>query len=270
VSIEVDDRLFETGNAMSKDGDNSEPSIDDIVASIRRIISDEETKTRKPPPLAAKPDDILELTNMLNDDGTVSPLPQPAPKQDTPQPNPPFGDLEDEAPIYAAKPPSDGPRIINRPPPRPLPDDSTATMGQPAAQPPSDKPPAPQPTPSPTRVTTSMSTNNPTTGSGVTLTPVGSPQPTNPPAAAPGPALASPQTVGAAASAFDRLTQAALQQNAPPAAPSARQAPSAAGRSVEDLVREMLRPILQQWIDTNLPGMVERLVQQEIQRLTRR
>ncbi|MEO8558833.1 MAG: hypothetical protein ABI439_07210, partial [Rhodospirillales bacterium] len=62
---------------MSKEGDNSEPSIDDIVASIRRIISDDETKVRKPPPLAAsKNEDILELTEMLNDDGSVTPLPK--------------------------------------------------------------------------------------------------------------------------------------------------------------------------------------------------
>ncbi len=39
--------------------------------------------------------------------------------------------------------------------------------------------------------------------------------------------------------------------------------------TIEDIVREELRPILQSWLDENLPGMVERLVQKEIKRITR-
>ena len=38
---------------------------------------------------------------------------------------------------------------------------------------------------------------------------------------------------------------------------------------IDELVREMMRPMLRDWLDNNLPGMVERLVKQEIQRLTR-
>lgn len=37
--------------------------------------------------------------------------------------------------------------------------------------------------------------------------------------------------------------------------------------SVESLVREMLRPMLAQWLDDNLPAMVERLVAEEIRRI---
>lgn len=37
--------------------------------------------------------------------------------------------------------------------------------------------------------------------------------------------------------------------------------------SVEALVREMLRPMLAQWLDDNLPAMVERLVAEEIRRI---
>jgi cell pole-organizing protein PopZ len=40
-------------------------------------------------------------------------------------------------------------------------------------------------------------------------------------------------------------------------------------RSLEDTVREMLRPMLKAWLDQNLPGIVERLVQAEIERVTR-
>jgi cell pole-organizing protein PopZ len=38
---------------------------------------------------------------------------------------------------------------------------------------------------------------------------------------------------------------------------------------VEDSVRELLRPMLKSWLDDNLPGIVERLVRQEIERMAR-
>lgn len=37
--------------------------------------------------------------------------------------------------------------------------------------------------------------------------------------------------------------------------------------SLEGLTRDMLRPMLAQWLDTNLPDMVERLVKAEINRI---
>ncbi len=37
--------------------------------------------------------------------------------------------------------------------------------------------------------------------------------------------------------------------------------------TLQDLVREMLRPMLKAWLDDNLPGIVERLVQAEIDRM---
>jgi len=40
-------------------------------------------------------------------------------------------------------------------------------------------------------------------------------------------------------------------------------------RSVQDLMKEMLQPMLKAWLDDNLPAMVERLVQAEIARVTR-
>jgi cell pole-organizing protein PopZ len=41
-------------------------------------------------------------------------------------------------------------------------------------------------------------------------------------------------------------------------------------RTIEDLVRELLRPMLRTWLDEHLPGMVERMVRAEIERLARR
>jgi uncharacterized protein len=38
-------------------------------------------------------------------------------------------------------------------------------------------------------------------------------------------------------------------------------------RTLEEIVREMLRPMLQSWLDEHLPGVVERLVRDEIARV---
>lgn len=40
-------------------------------------------------------------------------------------------------------------------------------------------------------------------------------------------------------------------------------------RTLEDLVKELLRPMLKGWLDENLPPMVERLVRAEIERVSR-
>jgi uncharacterized protein len=40
-------------------------------------------------------------------------------------------------------------------------------------------------------------------------------------------------------------------------------------RSIEDVVREMLKPMLKTWLEDNLPGLVERLVRAEIERVSR-
>jgi len=37
--------------------------------------------------------------------------------------------------------------------------------------------------------------------------------------------------------------------------------------SLEGLTRDLLRPMLSEWLDTNLPGMVERMVRDEIARI---
>jgi len=69
-----------------------------------------------------------------------------------------------------------------------------------------------------------------------------------------GEALISSVTSAAVDSAFNTLAHTVLVQNA---------------RTLEDLVREMLRPMLKSWLDDNLPGLVERLVRAEIERVSR-
>jgi len=73
-------------------------------------------------------------------------------------------------------------------------------------------------------------------------------------AAAPGPQILSHSTVSAVESAFNSLAHTVLSNNA---------------RTLEDLVKEMLRPMLKSWLDDNLPGLVEKLVKAEIERVSR-
>jgi uncharacterized protein len=40
--------------------------------------------------------------------------------------------------------------------------------------------------------------------------------------------------------------------------------------SLEGLARELLRPMLKDWLDTNLPGIVESMVEREIARITKK
>jgi cell pole-organizing protein PopZ len=41
------------------------------------------------------------------------------------------------------------------------------------------------------------------------------------------------------------------------------------GRDLDMMAEEMLRPMLQEWLDNNLPSLVERLVRSEIERIAR-
>ncbi|MBX6376329.1 MAG: DUF2497 domain-containing protein, partial [Acetobacteraceae bacterium] len=42
------------------------------------------------------------------------------------------------------------------------------------------------------------------------------------------------------------------------------------GPTLEDLVREEIRPLLKEWLDQHLPPLVERLVRAEIERVVGR
>ena len=74
--------------------------------------------------------------------------------------------------------------------------------------------------------------------------------------------LVSAASADAARQSLEALTAAV----APPAA--AAPAPAAGGRSMEDVVLDALRPMLKDWLDTNLPAMVEAMVAKEISRIT--
>jgi cell pole-organizing protein PopZ len=67
--------------------------------------------------------------------------------------------------------------------------------------------------------------------------------------------LISREVNNAVHAAFNALAQTVLVNNS---------------RTLEDLVREMLQPMLKVWLDDNLPGMVERLVRAEIEQISPR
>jgi uncharacterized protein len=217
---------------MTQPAKSQEPSMEEILASIRRIIADDDAN--KAPPRAPEP---LKA--------------EPAPAQ----------------PTFAAPPPA--------PPPRPRVEvDSRAAMDAPG---PLDSAAVADQSSDILDLTESMAA------------PMPQPPPANPPVSAmPNPAaqfrtidgssdvdfdetsekpaaqatsgadeqgrLISRETSAAVDSAFNALAQTVLVQNA---------------RTLEDLVREMLRPMLKTWLDDNLPGTVERLVRAEIERVSR-
>ena len=65
--------------------------------------------------------------------------------------------------------------------------------------------------------------------------------------------LLSRQATAAIGSAFNTLTET-VKKHEP---------------TLEDVVRETLRPMLKSWLDENLPRVVERMVQEEVERITR-
>jgi uncharacterized protein len=80
--------------------------------------------------------------------------------------------------------------------------------------------------------------------------------PPDPRAAHPDPIL-SPEASAAAGGAFNRLAETILAR-------------ASGDRSLEDMTRDLLRGMLKQWLDENLPSLVERLVREEIERVARR
>lgn len=45
---------------------------------------------------------------------------------------------------------------------------------------------------------------------------------------------------------------------------------SGQGVTLEDIVKDMLRPMLHEWLDAHLPALIERLVQEELEKISRK
>ncbi len=86
------------------------------------------------------------------------------------------------------------------------------------------------------------------------------------PAPQPRKPLVSPFAETAVSQAFQQVDRGVT----PSRADQAAQRVTEDGRTIEDHVVGMLRPMLQEWLDTHLPHIVQRLVQREIDRISRR
>ena len=89
------------------------------------------------------------------------------------------------------------------------------------------------------------------------------PQPEQPAAAAiPAEVLVAPAVAAATTASVGKLLRAVVQERSASV--------SRGGPSIEDVVREEIRPLLKEWLDQHLPPLVERLVRAEIERVVSR
>src|SRR6266481_2210477 len=174
----------------------SEPSMEEIIASISRIITDDKRPAEPVPPASGEKRGILELTEVVNEDGSVRRVTPPA---DYPNPPP-------AAPAAAVDP-------------------SIATATARSEPGPTDPEAGIEPRPERDRILSSA-------------------------------------TSGAAAAAFAQLGSLPRARRREGELPL-----GSADRTLEDMVRNMLRPMLQTWLDEHLPGIVEKLVREEIARV---
>ena len=213
---------------MSQAAKAQEPSMEEILASIRRIIADDDTKP------AARPE-------------AKAPEPKaPPPPPPKPAPAPPPAAAMKQDDIDAMLAGLDEPAAPEPSPPEPEPEVQELTEAMQAPASPAfrkidaeqdvvfEEAPEPEPPRPPPRAP--------------------EPQPRMAQPAMPEPAIMSSSTAAAVDSAFNALAHTVLVQNA---------------KTLEDLVKEMLRPMLQHWLDNNLPTLVERLVRAEIERVAR-
>jgi len=149
--------------------------------------------------------------------------------------------------------PPEPPPAPEPPPPEPPPPEPQPPLRavEPPPPPPLVPPPlvaAPAVAPTPTRVPTNIMQP---------LHPSPAPEPS-----ATAPNLLDPLAAAAAAAALGQLSRAVSQERSASV--------SRGGPTIEDVVREELRPLLKAWLDAHLPATVERLVRAEIERVMAR
>jgi cell pole-organizing protein PopZ len=238
---------------MTQSAKAQEPSMEEILASIRRIIADDDagkTTAKAPEPVAPKPAPPAAAAVPSR------PAPVPAPPPPRPAAPPPRPAANNQDDIDAMLADLDvAPKVAASPPPKPA-------APKPAAPPPDVL-----------DLTEAMTATTPPAAPSFRTIDgasdvVFADKPPEPPAepalraadrqVAPAPAfdrgLISNSTMAAVDSAFNSLAHTVLGNNA---------------RTLEDLVKEMLRPMLKSWLDDNLPGLVERIVRAEIERVSR-
>jgi uncharacterized protein len=233
---------------MNQPAKAQEPSMEEILASIRRIIADDDSN--KP---AAKAGEPAAAGNRSAPPAAGDAPPAPANKQ---------GDIDAmlaELDVEPSAPPShESPNEAGEPPSDVL--DLTEAMAAPSPE----SPPPPKPSAAPAFRTIDSSSDvvfsepapeRPRAAEDISPTAERPQRPfAQPSRPMPERPLISQTTVAAIDSAFNSLAHTVIGQNA---------------RTLEDLVKEMLRPLLKSWLDDNLPGVVDRIVRAEIERVSR-
>jgi cell pole-organizing protein PopZ len=222
-------------------------SMEDILASIRRILA-EDTSAALPPAAPPPPaDDVLDLTEQMlaREPGAAAPLPE-APPAFAAGPAQASGmSAADIDALFEAQ----------RAPTQAAPTQAAPTQAAPTQAPPM----------SPAEIDALFET-----GASAPAPEASSARP-RPQAASPAAegGLVETGVAATAAASFAALKAASrgTAQEARPAVPDILLGHGA--MTIEQLVREELRPLLKAWLDTNLPPLVERLVKAELDRLTR-
>jgi len=219
---------------MTQAAKAQEPTMEEILASIRRIIADDDAA--KP---AAKPEPPKPVPAAAASPKAAQPAPPPKPAPaPPPAPTPVTKNSQDDIDAMLAELEAGPPREELAPAPEQddildLTESMAALEGTPDAE--FEEPPA--------------AANQPVAPSMVDIARLQFERELGVPSS-----LLSANTSDVVNSAFNSLANTVLVQNA---------------RTLEDLVREMLRPMLKAWLDDNLPGLVERLVRAEIERVSR-
>ncbi len=247
---------------MTQPAKVQEPSMEEILASIRRIIADDEAKppvadktpaaapAKPEKPAAAAPAAKPSVMNDIPPSTLVPPKPaaaKPAPAPPPAKPAPAATNSQDDIDAMLAGLDEATSEAEIRPP---QPDgevfELTDEMAVPEPAPPLPPAPAFQRVEPDDDIEFVAEAARPTRQPAFEAPPFES--------APPPQQILSRSTVSAVESAFNSLANTVLSNNA---------------RTLEDLVKEMLRPMLKSWLDDNLPGLVERIVKAEIERVSR-
>jgi len=246
---------------MTQPAKVQEPSMEEILASIRRIIADDEAKppaAEKPPapeparPVAAAPAKPAAVQDIAPPKAPAPARPAPAP---VPPPPPPpaapaaSNNQDDIDALLAGLDEATSAAEIRPAPVEPAEPEVLELTDDMAVQ----TPPPPQPSFRRVEPQDDIEFAEAAASRPVHRPPVYESPAFDPPMSPKQPIL-SHSTVSAVESAFNTLAHTVLSNNA---------------RTLEDLVKEMLRPMLKAWLDDNLPGLVERIVKAEIERVSR-
>jgi uncharacterized protein len=258
---------------MTQPAKVQEPSMEEILASIRRIIADDEAKpaaAEKPssPPAQAKQEKPAAAVP-----AAAAPVMSNIPPSAIPAAQAAVAKAAAPPPVKSAPPPAAPPAPASAPAVSNSQDDidallnglDEATSAEEIRPPLPDGevfeltdemavPDAPMPAFHKVEPEEDLEFTETAAARAVHRRPAFEPPPFESSAAPPPQQILSRSTVSAVESAFNTLAHTVLSNNA---------------RTLEDLVKEMLRPMLKSWLDDNLPGLVERIVKAEIERVSR-